>query len=99
MPSSCREIAAALAISALYELAEWLAAVSGAIYVPFEVVELARRVSVLSAGALIVNLIIVAIMVLVTCSLTLMTNVTHYRWRQGLGLRSARAWPCRWVST
>jgi uncharacterized protein len=29
---------------------------------------------------------IIAIMVLVTCSMTLMTNIRHYRWRQGLGL-------------
>lgn len=43
--------------------AEWLSAVSGAIYVPFEVVELTRGVNVLSAGALLVNLIVVAIMI------------------------------------
>lgn len=29
---------------------------------------------------------IVAIMVLVTCGMTLMGNITHYRWRHGLGL-------------
>lgn len=29
---------------------------------------------------------IIAIMVLVTCTMTLMTNVRHYRWRQGLSL-------------
>jgi uncharacterized membrane protein YfcA len=29
---------------------------------------------------------IISIMVLVTCCMTLMSNITHYRWRQGLGL-------------
>lgn len=29
---------------------------------------------------------IVSIMVLVTCSMTLLSNITRYRWRQGLGL-------------
>lgn len=40
--------------------AEWFAALSGAIYVPFEVFELYKRFSWLSLGALIVNLAIVA---------------------------------------
>jgi uncharacterized membrane protein (DUF2068 family) len=42
--------------------AEWFAALSGAIYVPFEAVELYRRVSWISVGAVAVNLSIVAIM-------------------------------------
>ena len=29
---------------------------------------------------------IIAIMVLVTCTMTLLSNIRHYRWRQGLGL-------------
>lgn len=43
--------------------AEWLAAVSGAIYVPFEVYELSRSVSWIKAGALVLNLATVAFMV------------------------------------
>ncbi len=42
--------------------AEWFAALSGAIYVPFEVLELYRRVTWLSVGAVVVNLSIVAVM-------------------------------------
>ncbi|TAK83623.1 MAG: DUF2127 domain-containing protein [Betaproteobacteria bacterium] len=42
--------------------AEWFAALGGAIYVPFEVVELYRRVTWLSVGAVVVNLSVVAIM-------------------------------------
>ncbi len=43
--------------------AEWLAAVSGAIYVPFEVYELSRSVSWIKIGALVLNLATVAFMV------------------------------------
>jgi uncharacterized membrane protein (DUF2068 family) len=39
--------------------AEWFAALSGAVYIPFEVFELYKRFSWLSVGALIVNLAIV----------------------------------------
>jgi len=42
--------------------AEWLAAISGAIYVPFEMVELARRVTALRLASLTVNLLVVAYM-------------------------------------
>jgi len=43
--------------------AEWFAAVSGAIYVPFELYELFHRLTWLSAGALAVNLLVVGLMV------------------------------------
>lgn len=43
--------------------AEWLAALSGAVYVPVEIYEIAHRASWLKFGALIINLIIVAYMV------------------------------------
>ena len=43
--------------------AEWLAALSGAIYVPVEIYELSHRASLLKFGALLINLIIVAYMV------------------------------------
>ena len=42
--------------------AEWLALVSGAIYVPVEIYELAKKVTWIRAGALITNLVIVAFM-------------------------------------
>jgi uncharacterized membrane protein (DUF2068 family) len=42
--------------------AQWFAAVSGAIYVPFELFELYERVTWLSLGALALNLVIVAFM-------------------------------------
>lgn len=42
--------------------AEWFAAASGAIYVPFEVYELLHKASWLSAGALVVNLLVVGLM-------------------------------------
>jgi uncharacterized membrane protein (DUF2068 family) len=42
--------------------AEWVAALSGAIYIPFELVELHDRATWLSLGAFILNLAIVAIM-------------------------------------
>ena len=42
--------------------AEWLAALSGAIYVPFEVFELYEHATWLSLGALVVNLTIVVFM-------------------------------------
>lgn len=43
--------------------AEWLAAVSGAIYVPFELYELFHRVTWISLGALAVNLLVVGLMI------------------------------------
>lgn len=43
--------------------AEWFAAVSGAIYVPFEVYELTKSVNGLSVGSLLVNLAIVGLMI------------------------------------
>lgn len=43
--------------------AEWFAAASGAIYVPFELYELLHQASWLSAGALVVNLLVVGLMV------------------------------------
>ena len=43
--------------------AEWLAAISGAIYVPFEIVEVAKKLTVLRIASLLLNLIIVAYMV------------------------------------
>jgi uncharacterized membrane protein (DUF2068 family) len=42
--------------------AEWLAAISGAIYVPFEVVELAKKVTALRTASLLVNLLVVGYM-------------------------------------
>jgi uncharacterized membrane protein (DUF2068 family) len=43
--------------------AEWFAAVSGAIYIPFEIYELFHRVSWLSLSALVLNVLVVALMV------------------------------------
>lgn len=43
--------------------AEWLAALSGAVYVPVEIYEIAHRASWLKVGALVINLAIVAYMV------------------------------------
>ena len=43
--------------------AEWLAALSGGVYVPVEIYEIAHRASWLKVGALVVNLAIVAYMV------------------------------------
>lgn len=42
--------------------AEWLAALSGGIYIPFELYEMARGFSWLSAAALAINLLIVGLM-------------------------------------
>jgi len=42
--------------------AEWLAALSGAVYVPFEMAELVHRPGALAAGVLTVNLMVVALM-------------------------------------
>jgi uncharacterized membrane protein (DUF2068 family) len=42
--------------------AEWLAALSGGVYVPFEIYELAKGVTVLKVATLVINLIIVAYM-------------------------------------
>lgn len=42
--------------------AEWLAALSGAVYLPFEVAGLLRRPTWLGAGLLVVNLAVVAVM-------------------------------------
>ena len=43
--------------------AEWLAALSGAVYVPVEIYELALHVTWLKLGALVLNLVVVAYMV------------------------------------
>jgi len=43
--------------------AEWFAAVSGGIYIPFEVYELFRGLAWLSLGALFVNVLVVGLMV------------------------------------
>lgn len=42
--------------------AEWLAALSGGIYIPFEILELYKGVTWLSVGALVVNSVIVVFM-------------------------------------
>ena len=42
--------------------AEWLAAISGAIYVPFEIVELAKKVTALRIASLLVNMVVVVYM-------------------------------------
>ena len=42
--------------------AEWFAALSGGVYVPFELLELRERVTWLSVGALVLNIAIVAVM-------------------------------------
>jgi uncharacterized membrane protein (DUF2068 family) len=43
--------------------AEWFAAVSGGIYIPFELYELFKGVIWLSLGALVVNIFIVGLMI------------------------------------
>lgn len=43
--------------------AEWFAAVSGGIYIPFEIYELLQRVTWLAFGALVVNALIVGLMI------------------------------------
>ena len=43
--------------------AEWFAAVSGGIYIPFEIYELFRGLAWLSLGALLVNVLVVGLMV------------------------------------
>lgn len=43
--------------------AEWFAAVSGGIYIPFEIYELFRGAAWLSLGALVVNLLVVGLMI------------------------------------
>jgi uncharacterized membrane protein (DUF2068 family) len=43
--------------------AEWFAAVSGGIYIPFELYELFKGVTWLALGALLVNVVIVALMI------------------------------------
>lgn len=43
--------------------AEWLAAVSGGVYVPIEIYELTQHVTWLRVGALVINLLVVAYMV------------------------------------
>jgi uncharacterized membrane protein (DUF2068 family) len=45
--------------------AEWLAVVSGGIYVPFEAVELARKATLVRAASLVINLTVVGYMLLV----------------------------------
>ena len=43
--------------------AEWFAAVSGGIYIPFEIYELLQRITWLSLGALAVSVLIVGLMI------------------------------------
>lgn len=43
--------------------AEWLGAAGGAIYVPFEVVELFKKATALRAGSLVLNLLVVCYLV------------------------------------
>jgi uncharacterized membrane protein (DUF2068 family) len=43
--------------------AEWFAAVSGGIYIPFELYELFQRGSWLSLGALVINVLVVVLMI------------------------------------
>lgn len=43
--------------------AEWFAAVSGGIYIPFELIELFHRVNWLALGALAINLLVVGLMI------------------------------------
>jgi uncharacterized membrane protein (DUF2068 family) len=43
--------------------AEWFAAVSGGIYIPFELYELFQGVTWLSVGALLVNVFVVGLMI------------------------------------
>lgn len=43
--------------------AEWFAAVSGSIYVPFEIYELSKGMTLLALSALVVNLLIVGLMI------------------------------------
>jgi uncharacterized membrane protein (DUF2068 family) len=43
--------------------AEWFAAVSGAVYIPFELYELVQRASWLSLGALLANVLVAGLMV------------------------------------
>ena len=42
--------------------AEWFATVSGGIYIPFELYELFHRVSWISVGALVINVLVVFLM-------------------------------------
>ena len=44
--------------------AEWLAALSGGVYIPFEITEIARKPSLLGAIILVINLSVVAVMAL-----------------------------------
>jgi uncharacterized membrane protein (DUF2068 family) len=44
--------------------AEWLAAISGAIYIPFETVELLKKVTALRMASLAVNLLVVGYMLM-----------------------------------
>lgn len=56
--------------------AEWFAAVSGGIYIPFELFELYERISLLSLGVLLINSAIVAFMVY-SLSYTQRKNSAH----------------------
>ena len=44
--------------------AEWLAACSAGIYIPFEIYELSKRASVLALSALVINLLIIVLMII-----------------------------------
>jgi uncharacterized membrane protein (DUF2068 family) len=59
--------------------AEWFAALSGAVYIPVEIYELAHRASWLKFGMLIVNLAVVAYM------LWLLTEARRLQARQAAG--------------
>lgn len=43
--------------------AEWFAAISGGIYIPFEIYELSKGITLLAFSALVVNLLIVGLMI------------------------------------
>ncbi|WP_406663143.1 DUF2127 domain-containing protein [Gallaecimonas sp. GXIMD1310] len=45
-----------------YLWTEWFALLSGAVYLPFEVYELATRQNLISLGALVINLLVIAYM-------------------------------------
>jgi uncharacterized membrane protein (DUF2068 family) len=42
--------------------AQWFAAISGAIYIPFELLEIARHTGWMSVGALVLNAVVVGVM-------------------------------------
>lgn len=56
--------------------AEWIALVSGAMYIPFEVLKLAHRVTVFNGGILLINLAVVAYMFYLRIYLPRIAKVT-----------------------